>query len=163
MLNRTNRTLSANLNRLNLGTRSLAASANVNSIGVQTLRTRHVHRVVMRDGILGYQPSPIPISRDISPAIPDPSSVRPRPVTSRVVRPRVEFAAVMLSDADRTCWHAMSRATTTERSAMSSERSKRERKSFTDKRSQGDGGFGTQQPARLSLGLNAATLAALGG
>lgn len=41
MLNRTNRTLSATLNRLNLGTRSLALVAGVNN-GI-TLRIRHGH------------------------------------------------------------------------------------------------------------------------
>ena len=55
MLNRTNRTLSANLNRLNLGTRSLAIQANVN-IGASTLRTRHAHRVVKRAGMFGSLP-----------------------------------------------------------------------------------------------------------
>ena len=50
MLNRTNRTLSAHLNRLNLGTRSLALKSGVNIDG-QTLRSRHAHCVVMRDGM----------------------------------------------------------------------------------------------------------------
>jgi len=60
MLNRTNRTLSANLNRLNLGTRSLAATANVNRGDLQTQRTRHAHRVVMRDGMHGFRPLRFP-------------------------------------------------------------------------------------------------------
>ena len=42
MLNRTNRTLSANSNRLNLGTRKLAQNASAN-IGNLTLRTALVH------------------------------------------------------------------------------------------------------------------------
>src|SRR5947209_8198709 len=46
MLNRTNRTLSANTNRLNLGTRKLDQNASAN-IGTLTLRTAHVdHDVV---------------------------------------------------------------------------------------------------------------------
>jgi hypothetical protein len=46
MLNRTNRTLSANTNRLNLGTRKLDQNASAN-IGSLTLRTAHVdHDVV---------------------------------------------------------------------------------------------------------------------
>ena len=46
MLNRTNRTLSANTNRLNLGTRKLDRNASAN-IGSLTLRTAHVdHDVV---------------------------------------------------------------------------------------------------------------------
>src|SRR5215217_8009287 len=63
MLNRTNRTLSANLNRLNLGTRSLAAPANVNTGDLQTLRIGHARHVVMRDGMHGLSSFPIPIRR----------------------------------------------------------------------------------------------------
>jgi hypothetical protein len=52
MLNRTNRMLSANLNRLNLGTRSLAQMANLN-MDPEALRTRHTHPVVpVRVGII---------------------------------------------------------------------------------------------------------------
>lgn len=43
MSNRTNRTLSANTNRLNLGTRSLAILAGVNNGTTQTLRLRLAH------------------------------------------------------------------------------------------------------------------------
>jgi hypothetical protein len=51
MLNRTNRTLSALAlsNRLNLGTRSLAANASVNR-GDQSLLVRHTHHGVMHGG-----------------------------------------------------------------------------------------------------------------
>jgi putative N-acetylmannosamine-6-phosphate epimerase len=54
MLNRTNRTLSASLNRLNLGTRSVAslAQANLNN-GASTLHARHSFAVVMRAGTIG--------------------------------------------------------------------------------------------------------------
>ncbi len=79
MLNRTNRTLSAHLNRLNLGTRSLAFAADVNN-GGQTLRTRHAHRFVKRDGMPGYPFEIIPISEGSMPAIPGPSSGWPRHV-----------------------------------------------------------------------------------
>ena len=79
MLNRTNRTLSANLNRLNLGTRSFALAADVNN-GGQTLRIRHAHRFVKRDGMLGYPTEIIPISEGSMPAIPSPSSGWPRHV-----------------------------------------------------------------------------------
>ena len=58
MLNRTNRTLSAHLNRLNLGTRSLALKSGVNIDG-QTLRSRHAHCVVMRDGIVFKGPGAV--------------------------------------------------------------------------------------------------------
>src|SRR3954454_3189586 len=45
MLNRTNRTLSANTNRLNLGTRKLDQNASAN-IGSLTLRSAHVEHAV---------------------------------------------------------------------------------------------------------------------
>jgi len=52
MLNRTNLTLSALAlsNRLNLGTRSFAAKANVN-LGATTQNIRQSHHDVMRDGM----------------------------------------------------------------------------------------------------------------
>jgi len=55
MFNRTNLTLSARTlsNRLNLGTRSLALVANVNN-GGRTLRTRHTHHDVLREGMVWY-------------------------------------------------------------------------------------------------------------
>jgi hypothetical protein len=59
MLNRTNRTLTANLNRLNLGTRSLAFMANGFN-GTVTLRLRQTQGDSPRDGISG-----IPHSRSI--------------------------------------------------------------------------------------------------
>ena len=55
MFNRTNLTLSARnrSNGLNLGTRSLALVANVNN-GGRTLRTRHTHHDVLREGMVWY-------------------------------------------------------------------------------------------------------------
>ncbi len=54
MLNRTNRTLSANTNRLDLGTRSLAVNASANNGGL-TLRTAHDHYpVTVRVGFEEY-------------------------------------------------------------------------------------------------------------
>jgi len=55
MFNRTNLTLSARnrSNGLNLGTRSLALGANVKN-GGQTLRTRHTHHDVLREGMVWY-------------------------------------------------------------------------------------------------------------
>ena len=60
MFNRTNLTLSARTlsNRLNLGTRSLALVANVKN-GGQTLRIRHAHHDVLRDGMVWYDVFPI--------------------------------------------------------------------------------------------------------
>ncbi len=67
MLNRTNLTLSALSNRLNLGTRSLALNASVNH-GDQTLRIRHLHHDVMRDTMVWYVVSPFaPGKYDIPP------------------------------------------------------------------------------------------------
>ncbi len=68
MLNRKNLTLSALAlsNRLNLGTRSLAANAGVNKGGkVQTIRQSH--HDVMRDGMMWPDADPIP---QIGPAFP---------------------------------------------------------------------------------------------
>jgi hypothetical protein len=59
MLNRTNRTLSANTNRLNLGTRQLANGASDNN-GSLTLRTAHAFPVVaMRAGVVEYPGIPM--------------------------------------------------------------------------------------------------------
>jgi hypothetical protein len=109
MLNRTNRTLSATTNWLNLGTRSLAASANVNT-GALTLRIRTDLHDRMHDGMLGYRPSPIPIPISIRssrvvgvPVFPDSPPVSSRPVSSREVLAEVEFAAEPLGTAVRPC------------------------------------------------------------
>ena len=71
MLNRTNLTLSALAlsNRLNLGTRSLAANASVNN-GDQTLRTRQSHHDVMRERMVWYVVSSIPKPMYAIPTIP---------------------------------------------------------------------------------------------
>jgi hypothetical protein len=97
-LNRTNRTLSANLNRLNLGTRSLAFVA-CNNIGAQTSHVRHDQKVVMRAGMVGYCDPRIPDSHPDDPSIPGSSSVPSRLVSSRVVRPRVELAVAVTASA----------------------------------------------------------------
>jgi hypothetical protein len=94
MLNRTNRTLSANLNRLNLGTRSLGLQASA-IVGGQTLRIRHAHDVVMRDGIVGVPMDPITCGSWRVVEIPCSSPVPPRAPAARVVRDRVEPAAAV--------------------------------------------------------------------
>ncbi len=74
MLNRTNLTLSALSNRLNLGTRSLALNAGVND-GDQALRIRHLHHDVMRDRMVWSVVVPVPTGeRDIPPI---PGSILP--------------------------------------------------------------------------------------
>ena len=78
MFNRTNQTLSALAlsNRLNLGTRSLAAIASVN-VGNLTLRTRHSYHGVMRDGMVWYDVFTDPKTKHATPTIPS-SSSQPR-------------------------------------------------------------------------------------
>jgi len=164
MLNRTNRTLSANLNRLNLGTRSLAALAGVIN-GDQTLRVRHAHRVVMRDGMTGFQPTPNPISGEVIPAIPGSPAVSPRPAsTSRVVRARVGLAAETSSLADRPCWRGESQDPSLERIQPQTrqERAKDDRKPLKGKRLYSRSGLG-YAPARAARPTAAARLATSGG
>ena len=89
-MNRTNRTLSANLNRLNLGTRSLVPNTNeCNS--KQTQRVRHAHGFAMRAGMFVSSDPSIQtwsIRIGIS-SIPGSSPVAPWPVPGLVVRPPV--------------------------------------------------------------------------
>jgi len=106
MLNRTNRTLSANLNRLNLGTRSLVLTTGVNN-GDSTLRVRHAHAHVyaMRDGMFrSSYPSILNASWvSIPPTIPCSSPVTPWPgqdrpsfvVSHRVVVPVIRSVDVV--------------------------------------------------------------------
>jgi hypothetical protein len=74
MLNRTNRTLSANRNRLNLGTRKLDRKASAN-IGSLTLRTAHVDLAVsVRAGFVeypgfGFEGPPIGVLKPVMPAM----------------------------------------------------------------------------------------------
>jgi hypothetical protein len=160
MLNRTNRTLSANLNRLNLGTRSLAFVANVNN-GAKTLATSHTHRGVMRDGMNGYRSS-IPISGDAIPSIPDPRSVSPRPVSGRTVRPRVELAVEMFPATDRTRRGEVFRSCFGQQSWQTPERWQCEGKLHQDKPLH----QASDHPAiltRAAFGPNAIFVAALGG
>src|SRR4051812_6656975 len=99
MLNRTNRTLSAHLNRLNLGTRSLAPQASFDN-GDQTLYVRHAHPVVMRAGMVGYRVGPNPIGRGVVPFILGSPSVSPWLIASSAIHPGVIFAADASSLAD---------------------------------------------------------------
>jgi len=102
MLNRTNLTLSALAlsNRLNLGTRSLAACAGVNT-GDTTLRIRPSHHDVMREGMEWYVVFSNPKPRYAIPAIPCSfSPVRERQlrsVTSQQRRATGRSAAAMLA------------------------------------------------------------------
>jgi hypothetical protein len=75
MFYRTNQTLSALAlsNRLNLGTRSLAANASVND-GNLTPCTRHSYHGVMRDGMVWYDVFSNPKTKHSIPTIPSSSS-----------------------------------------------------------------------------------------
>jgi len=75
-LNRTNLTLSALSNRLNLGTRSLVLGTGVNH-GGNTLRLRHYHHDVMRDRMVWYVVSSFGSSKYDIPPMPD--SIIPGP------------------------------------------------------------------------------------
>jgi hypothetical protein len=92
MLNRTNRTLSAHLNRLNLGTRSLAPVARFNT-SASTLHTRLVHPVVLRAGVMEVPVYPIPIGRTGIPTIPGSPAVSPWLIASCAIHPRVDSGA----------------------------------------------------------------------
>lgn len=168
MLNRTNRMLSANLNGLNLGTRSLAVAANINTGDLQTLRTRHVHRVVMRDGMHGYLPTSISLSRSEIPVIPGSLPVPTWLVPSRSVRLWGAFAAEMFAPSDSPCRQGQSQASSIARlerglDPQDPDRSKRDRKPVTaGKRSQVESRLGSAS-ARAARATAAASLAAAGG
>ena len=82
MLNRTNRTLSANTNRLNLGTRKLDQNASAN-IGTLTLRTAHVdHDVVSVRAVHLVYPGL---------AFGGPSIKGPKPIEPEILKSKVKF------------------------------------------------------------------------
>ncbi len=93
LLNRTNLTLSALAlsNGLNLGTRSLAVNASVNT-GDQTLRTRLTHHDVMRERMVWYVVSSISKPMYAIPAIPGSFSPEQPSQWSCVTLPRGSVA-----------------------------------------------------------------------
>jgi hypothetical protein len=167
-LNRTNRTLSAHLNRLNLGTRSLASLAGLND-GAQTLHNRHAYPVVMRVGVVGVpvHPIQIQIGRIGIPSIPSSPSVSSWLIESPAIQPRVDFAAFAFSRADwparsfdRPCLRPEEPVSNPTRPRR--ERGKAVRKSLKDSRwSQGNGLAGRRKQA--TSGPVAAAVAAAGG
>jgi len=160
MLNRTNRMLSAHLNRLNLGTRSLAYFAGVNT-GEQTLRTRHAHRVVMRDGIPGDQPRPSSWPTGEIPGIPSSPDGSPRLIVNRVIPPVVQLVEVP-PHAGRSCRRGESQDPAPKR--VERRRAAVSRKSKTDLwLSREDGRFAGVTLSRASFGPRAALSAARGG
>jgi hypothetical protein len=98
MLNRTNRTLSAHLNRLNLGTRSLAIQAS--NHGDSTLYTRFVHPVAVRAGVVGVPVYPISMGRIGIPSIPGSPSLSSWLIASCAIDPRVDSGSDRSSSAD---------------------------------------------------------------
>jgi hypothetical protein len=146
MLNRTNRTLSASFNRLNLGTRSLDLIASAFN-GEQTLRTRHAHAVVLRDGMVGDPGVPMPIGMRRPPisVIPCSPVVVPQPSVSCVIPARVELAPQPSSSTPH--WRQCG---------------KHNRKSFTGKRLYPGREFASAS-GRAAWTAAAATFAAAGG
>ena len=91
-MNRTNRMLSANSNRLNLGTRSLALTMGGNNMGQDSLHVRPAHPSRMDAQRVGIVPGigyPIP-GVFLVPMIPGSSSVSFGLVQSSGIKPRVE-------------------------------------------------------------------------
>jgi hypothetical protein len=89
MLNRTNRMLSANRNRLNLGTRSFARVLGGN-MGLKSLRTRHAHPFQavepVRAGTCPAIRYPSPLGSPL-PIVPDSPPATARSVRSRAAQP----------------------------------------------------------------------------
>jgi len=101
MLNRTNRTLSAQNHRLNLGTRSLALVASVINNDSQTLHTRHAFAAAMRAGVSGVVVSPHIMARYAPRLIPGSPSVSPWLFESCEIDPVAGFFHDAPSDVDR--------------------------------------------------------------
>jgi len=99
MLNRTNRTLSAHLNRLNLGTRTLASQASFNN-GDSSLHTRLVHPVAVRAGVVRVPVYSMIMGPDGLPAFPGSPSVSPWLIASCAIHPRVDSGTDRSSSAD---------------------------------------------------------------
>ena len=168
MLNRTNRTLSASFNRLNLGTRSLDLIASAFN-GEQTLRTRHAHAVVLRDGMAGVPMGSMPIGMErwAIPAIPCSPSVVSQPSVSCVIPARVQFVADASPRVDRpvvTSDRPSPRGDSQPRSQSPpwQQGAKHGRKPFTGKRLYLGTGF-ARANARATCVFAAATVAAAGG
>ena len=166
MLNRTNRTLSARLNRLNLGTRSLAPVARFNN-GSSTLHTRPVHPVVMRAGVAGVAVYPISIGSIGIPSIPGSPSVSSRLIASCAIHLRVDSGSDRPSSRD---WQVKLLDQPCHRGAepspyptqRSPERGQADRKPFMGKRRQQAAGLaGTCKQA--TVGPVAVRVAAAGG
>ncbi len=166
MLNRTNRTLSAHLNRLNLGTRSLASQASFIN-GNSTLHTRLVHPVAVRAGVVRVPVYPMIMGTIGIPAIPGSPSVSPWLIASCAIHPRVDSgsdrpssAAWQVNVVDEPCLRGMEPGP--RQTGRSPKPGQAVRKPFMGKR--------RQQPAGLAgmclqatLGPVAALSAAAGG
>jgi len=166
MLNRTNRTLSANLSRLNLGTRSLASLASVIN-GASTLHNRLDYPVAVRAGVVRVPVDPMIMGTHGLPTFPGSPSVSPWLIASCAIHPRVDSGSDRSSSAD---WQVNRVDQPRLRGAepgpcptrRSPERGQADRKPFMGKRRQQPAGLaGMCQQA--TLGPVAALIAAAGG
>jgi len=168
MLNRTNRTLSAHLNRLNLGTRTLASQASFNH-GDSTLHTRHIYPVAVRAGVVGVPVDPMIMGPIGIPSIPGSPSVSSWLIASCAIHPRVDSGSDRPSSAD---WQV----NLVDRPSLrgvepgpcftrrSPERGLADRKPFMGKRRQQPAGLaGAGMCQQATLGPVAAPIAAAGG
>jgi hypothetical protein len=163
MLNRTNRTLSANLNRLNLGTRSLAP---VSVNGKNSLRIRHAHALAMRAEMWGSSEPPIALGISITRFS---GSTPPAPwsFADLVVRP-VVVVGVVLDPSDSDAQAALAACPTdtlaTQPQAWSSRPAQAEREALTAKRRfAGKAAKAYRAYAATATAITAATAAAAGG
>jgi hypothetical protein len=160
MLNRTNRTLSANLNRLNLRTRSFALSTGTN-MDQPALQYRHAQGHTVRAGIPAHITIPIgePYARPEFPASSSVSrsSIRSSGVLARVATGVDTPLAPGLADSNgRVCWAGASRVT----KALSNLSG--EAKAKPVQRSRG-AKAGSGMPPRMPLVAAVAVVAAVGG
>jgi hypothetical protein len=177
MLNRTNRTLSANLNRLNLGTRSLVLTTGVNN-GDSTLRVRHAHAHVyaMRDGMFrsSYPSILDPSWVSIPPTIPCSSPVSPWPgqdrssfvVSHRVVVPVVRSVDVVgssITQADGFDQTSRDQDQSQAQTLKSKGSAKADRKPFSGKRTESGSVLGKCLTERTTESAAAAINAAAAG
>jgi hypothetical protein len=160
MLNRTNRTLSANLNRLNLRTRSFALTKGTN-MDQPALQNRHAQGHTVRAGIPPQIAIPIEESY-ARPEFPASSSVSPSLIRSSGVLARVATGvdtpqARSLADSNgRVCWAGASRASW----ALSNQSGEAKAKPVQQSRGAKPG---SGMPPRMPLVAAVALVAAVGG
>jgi hypothetical protein len=168
MLNRTNLTLSALSNRLNLGTRSLVLPTSVNH-GANAPRIRQSHHDVMRDEMVWYVVSSFKAVKCDIPPIPD--TVIPgqqqRPVRCSSRQPGRPACASRVQPRPRPDWSVMPIGTGRESlgsrlpGRTTSLGGTKPAEPRHDRRSEPAGTEGSRQAARRAPGSAAAAIAAL--